>query len=219
MNRDKSTRLSANEPKSAEAVLQWVEARTRAKDRFAHVAAKYDSHRAAHGCYDVYPYSNGALLGTLAAAHRARRILEVGGGLGYSALWFAYGAGPGSLIESVERDPTHAAIAREHFTAAGLSNRVRILQGIGAEVLPTLNESYDLAYFDTDPAESLLDLEQFQRVLKPGGLFISANLFLGQHAPDLPGLEKTSEYRERILHDADWLTSFLPDGTAISIKR
>jgi predicted O-methyltransferase YrrM len=219
MNRDKSTRLPANEPKSAEAVLQWVEARTRAKDRFAHVAAKYDSHRAAHGCYDVYPYSNGALLGTLAAAHRARRIVEVGGGLGYSALWFAYGAGPGSLIESVERDPTHAAIAREHFAAAGLSDRVKILEGIGAKILPALNESYDLTYFDTDPAESLLDLQQFQRLLKPGGLLISANLFLGQHAPELPGLEKTAEYRERILHDADWLTSFLPNGTAISIKR
>ena len=60
--------LPANEPKSAEAVLQWVEARTRANDRFARVAEKYDSHRAAQGCYDVYPYSNGALLGTLATA-------------------------------------------------------------------------------------------------------------------------------------------------------
>jgi predicted O-methyltransferase YrrM len=112
------------------------------------------------------------------------------------------------LIESVERDPTHAAIAREHFIAAGLSDRVRILQGIGAELLPTLNESYDVAYFDTDPAEALLDLEQFQRLLKPGGLLISANLFLGQYAPDLPGLEKTAEYRERILDDALWLTTF-----------
>jgi hypothetical protein len=28
----------ANEPKSAEAVLQWIEAHTHANDRFAHVA-------------------------------------------------------------------------------------------------------------------------------------------------------------------------------------
>ena len=54
--------------------------------------------------YERPHLENGALLGTLAAAHRARRIVEVGGGLGYGALWFAYGAGPGSLIESVERD-------------------------------------------------------------------------------------------------------------------
>jgi predicted O-methyltransferase YrrM len=182
--------MPPDEPKSPEQVQQWVEKHTREHDRFGHVAAKYDDHRASHGCYDVYPYPNGALLGTLAATHRARRILEVGCGLGYSALWFAYGGGPGTVVESIERDPEHAAVARDHFKAEGLGERVKVLAGLGATVLPTLQDTYDLGYFDTDPAESLIDLEQFERLLKPGGLLISANLFLGQYAPDLPGLEK-----------------------------
>jgi hypothetical protein len=50
-------------------------------------------------------------------------------------------------------------------------------------------------------------------------LLISANLFLGQHAPDLPGLEKTAEYRLRILDSSRWLTAYMSDGTAISIRR
>ena len=208
-----------NEPKSAEAVQRWVEKNSRKHDRFAHVAAKYQSHRASHGCYDVYPFPNGALLGSLAAAHRAKRVIEVGGGLGYSALWFAYGAGPASRIESVERDADHASLAQKNFKAEALSKRITIRQGSGAAVLPTLKASYDLAYFDTDPAESLIDLEQFARLLKPGGLLISANLFLGQYAPGLPGLDKTAEYRERIFDSARWLTSYLPDGTALSVKR
>ena len=211
--------MPPDEPKSPEQVQQWVEKHTRQHDRFAHVAAKYDDHRATHGCYDVYPYPNGSLLGTLAATHRAQRILEVGCGLGYSALWFAYGGGPGTVVESVERDPEHAAIARDHFKAEGLSERIKVFAGLGAKVLPTLKDTYDLGYFDTDPAESLIDLEQFERLLKPAGLLISANLFLGQYAPDLPGLEKTAEYRERILDSTRWLTSYLPDGTALSIKR
>jgi len=211
--------ISSNEPKNPEQVQQWIEKYALARDRFARIAAKYDAHRAAHGCYDAYPYPNGSLLGTLAATHRARRILEVGCGLGYSALWFAYGAGPGTVVESVERDPQHAAIAINHFKSEGLEGRLKVLQGIGAQVLPTLTDSYDLAYFDTDPAESLIDLEQFERLLKPGGLLISANLFLGQYAPDLPGLEKTAEYRKRILDDTRWLTSYLPDGTVLSVKR
>jgi len=211
--------MPPGEPKNPEQVQQWIEKHARQHDRFAHVAAKYDGHRAAHGCYDVYPYPNGALLGTLAATHRARRILEVGCGLGYSALWFAYGGGPGTVVESIERDPEHAAIARDHFKAEGLSERFKVLAGLGAEVLPALKDTYDLGYFDTDPAESLIDLEQFERLLKPAGLLISANLFLGQYAPDLPGLEKTAEYRERILDGTRWLTGYLPDGTALSIKR
>ena len=211
--------IAPDEPKSPEQVQQWIEKHAQSRDRFAHIAAKYDGHRAAHGCYDVYPYPNGSLLGTLAAAHRSRRILEVGCGLGYSALWFAYGAGPETVVKSVERDPEHAAMAIDHFKAEGLEGRLKILPGIGAKVLPTLKDSYDLAYFDTDPAESLFDLEQFERLLKPGGLLISANLFLGQYAPDRPGLEKTAAYRERILDNTRWLTSYLPDGTALSIKR
>ena len=211
--------IPPNEPMNATAVQLWVEENNRKLDRFAHVAAEYDAHRAGHGCYDVYPFPNGALLGTLAAAHRAKRIVEVGGGLGYSALWFAYGAGDGSRIESVECDAEHARLARAHFAAEGLGERVVILPGTGAAVLPALTEGYDLAYFDTDPAESLIDLEQFAKLLEPGGLLISANLFLGQYAPELPGLAETAEYRERILDSARWLTSYLPDGTALSIKR
>jgi predicted O-methyltransferase YrrM len=211
--------MPPGEPKSPEQVQQWIEKHARQHDRFAHVAAKYDGHRATHGCYDVYPYPNGSLLGTLAATHRARRILEVGCGLGYSALWFAYGGGPGTVVESIERHPQHAAIAREHFKAEGLGERIKVFAGLGAKVLPTLKDTYDLGYFDTDPAESLIDLAQFERLLKPAGLLISANLFLAQYAPDLPGLEKTAEYRERILDGTRWLTSYLPDGTALSIKR
>jgi predicted O-methyltransferase YrrM len=212
-------KASPDEPKTPEQVQQWIEKHALARDRFARVAAKYDGHRAAHGCYDVYPYSNGSLLGALAATRRARRILEVGCGLGYSALWFAYGAGPEAVVESVERDPEHAAIAIDHFKAEHMEGRLKVLPGLGAKVLPALKESYDLAFFDTDPAESLIDLEQIERLLKPGGLLISANLFLGQYDPNIPGLEKIAQYRERILEDSRWLTSYLPDGTALSVKR
>ena len=113
--------LPPNEPTTAEAVQQWIEKNSLTQDRFAHVAAKYDSHRAQHGCYDVYPYPNGALLGTLAAAHRAKRIVEVGGGLGYSALWFAYGAGTGSLRRIGREGPR----SREHRARAFQSRRAK----------------------------------------------------------------------------------------------
>ena len=102
--------IPQDEPKSPEQGQQWVGKHAREHDRFAHVAAKYDGHRATHGCYDVYPYPNGSLLGTLAATHRGGRILEVGCGLGYSALWFAYGAGPGTVS-----NPSSATLADQLF--------------------------------------------------------------------------------------------------------
>ena len=211
--------LPENEPTSAEAVKEWVEQHTQTSDRFGHIAKLYDRHRSEHGCYDVYPFPNGSLLGALAASAQPRRLLEVGCGLGYSGLWLAYGAGPGSLLETIEADERHAQIAQSHFTAEGLGERIKVLDGRASSVLPGLKDAYDLIYFDTDPAESLPGLDYFERLLKPGGILISANLFLGQFAPDLPGLDQTAEYRLRILDSDKWLSAYLLDGTALSIRR
>ncbi len=208
-----------NEPTTAESVEEWVEQHTHSSDRFGYVAESYDQHRMEHGCIDVYPSNNGPLLGVLAAANRARRLLEVGCGLGYSGLWLAFGAGSDGTLETIERDDRHAEIARRHFSSAGLGDRIRVLQGLGSSVLAGLQDSYDLIYFDTDPSESLTDLAHFERLLKPGALLVSSNLFLGQYAPDIPGLEKTAEYRLRILNNERWLTAYLPDGMALSVRR
>ena len=211
--------MRSHEPKSAAAVRQWIEKQTKSSDRFAYVAEKYDAHRDEHGCYDVYPFGNGPLLGALAASAKPRRLLEVGCGLGYSGLWLAYGAGAQSRLETIEPDREHARIAREHFESEGLGQRIKVLVGRAASILPKLRGRYDLVYFDTDPKESLKALDLSERLLRRGGLLISANLFLGQYAPNLPGLDKTAEYRLRILDADRWQTAFLPDGTAISVRR
>jgi len=206
------------EPKSAAAVRSWVEKHTRSSDRFAYVADKYEPHRKQHGCYDVYPFDNGPLLGALAAAAKPKRLLEVGCGLGYSGLWLAHGAGPQASVETIEANKEHAKIARGHFKAEGLEKRIEVIIGDAASVLPALKGRYDVVYFDIDPSQSLIVLDHSERLLRKGGLLISANLFLGQYAPDIPGLEKTAEYRLRILDPARWLTAYTEDGTAISVR-
>ncbi len=210
--------MSLNEPKSAAAVKRWIEKHTRSSDRFAYVADKYEPHRREHGCYDVYPSSNGPLLGALAAAARPKRLLELGCGLGYSSLWLAYGAGPRAYVETIEASKEHAKIAREHFQAEGLEKRIQVLVGEAGRVLPALKGRYDVIYFDTDPAVSLLALDHSERLLRKGGLLISANLFLGQFEPNIPGLEKMADYRLRILDTARWLTAYMADGISISTR-
>src|SRR5215470_18240323 len=136
--------MPLNEPKSAAAVKKWVEKYTQSSDRFAHIAAKYEPHREQHGCYDVYPFANGPLLGTLAAATRPKRLLEVGCGLGYSGLWLAYGAGPRGILETIDSDKEHAKIARDHFTKERLGGRIKVLMGRASSVIRGLKGTYDL---------------------------------------------------------------------------
>src|SRR5262249_1316231 len=210
--------LPPTEPITPQAVRDWVEKQTRASDRFRHIFEASVAHRNQHGC-DVYPSPDAPLLGVLAASTRAQRILEVGCGLGYSALWLACGAGDGTFVETVEHNSDHAQLARQQIAAEKMAGRVQVLEGWGRTILSGLQGPYDLAFFDGDPAESLLDLEQFERVLRPGGLLVSANLFLGQYVPDIPGLDQTAKYRELIMHSERWLTAYLSNGYALSVRR
>ncbi|MFZ0244061.1 O-methyltransferase [Candidatus Binatus sp.] len=210
--------LPPNEPTTLQAVNAWIEKQTRSSDKFRHIAEASDEHRSQHGC-DVYPSPDGPLLGALAASTGARRILEVGCGLGYSALSLAHGAGDNVSVETLEHDSEHADLARRHIEAEQMGARVRVLVGWGRIILPDLRGPYDLIFFDGDPAESVLDLGHFERLLRAGGLLISANLFLAQYARDLPGLDKTAAYREQIMRSERWFTAYLPNGKALSIRR
>ena len=211
--------LPPEEPTSSEAVAAWIRTQTRAHDRYAAVFDASEQHRIEHGdgC-DVYPSSSGPLLGAIAAAAGARRILEVGCGLGYSALWLADGAGPDGTVETCEKSTLHAELARRHFDANDASSRIVIHQGRALDVLANLHEPYDLIFADGDPDEYLADLDHFLRLLRPGGTLVTSNLFLGVYVPDAPWLADAAKYRARILDDPRLRTVFLPDGKALSVR-
>src|SRR4051812_42854285 len=100
------------EPTSAQAVGEWIRLNVDSRDKFRGVYAASEAHRLEHGAdCDVYPSSSGPLLGALVAASGAKHILEIGCGLGYSALWLADGSGPDGTVETCEKDAWHARLA------------------------------------------------------------------------------------------------------------
>jgi predicted O-methyltransferase YrrM len=177
-------------------------------DLFAAVRAATDAHRRRHGC-GAYPYSEGPLLGVVAAAAQARRIVELGTALGYTSLWLAHGAAD-AAIDTVERDGEHVRLARANFAAAGCAGRITVHEGDFEAVLPRLSPPYDMAFFDGF-APSLAYLAEFRRLLRPNGVLVSTNLDVG----------RADRYRAALEDPAQFLTSFAAeDGrTAISIKR
>lgn len=209
-----------NEPDSTEAIAGWIAERMRAHDRFRHVYEASEQHREEHGpdC-TVYPSGSGAVLGTLAAATGAKHILELGCGLGYSALWLAYGSSPDGRVETIEHDGTHAELARWNFAQEGYGDRITVLEGRAVDLLPTLAGPYDLIFCDSDVEEYGAYPEHFLRLLRPGGLLITSNLFLGRYSLEIPGLGQAAGYREQILGDERLLTAFVPGGLALSVRR
>lgn len=129
------------------------------------------------------------------------------------------GTGSGGLVETIESDPEHARLLESEIASHGYGGRIRILRGRGRTVLPDLDGPYDLIFSDGDPEEMPFDLEHFLRLLRPGGLLVSANLFLAQFVPDLTGVEQMAEYRQRLLDDERLVTAIVPGGLAVTIVR
>jgi predicted O-methyltransferase YrrM len=177
-------------------------------DPFAKVRSATNAHRSRHGC-GAYPYDNGPFLAAMAAAANARRILELGTALGYTALSFASGA-PDATVDTIERDPDHARLAREHIAAAGLDHRITVHEGDFATVLPTLDPGYDVAFFDGNTPTPALH-KTLRGLLRTGGTLITANLNHGGTADAV---------RKALFDGKSWRSALVDeDGeTAISVK-
>ncbi len=177
-------------------------------DRFAKIRAATDVHRARHGC-GAFPYDNGPLLAAVAAATGARRILELGTALGYTALSFASGA-LDATVDTIERDEEHIRLAREHIAAAAMDHRITVHEGDFAAVLPTLDPGYDLAFFDGGTPVPALH-RALRGLLRTGGTLITANLNHGGTAESV---------RKALFDGKSWRSALVDeDGeTAISVK-
>jgi predicted O-methyltransferase YrrM len=177
-------------------------------DPFAKIRAATNVHREQHGC-GAYPYDNGPLLGAIAAAAHARRIVELGTALGYTALSFASGA-PESTVDTIERDPDHAQLARDNITAAGMDHRITVIEGDFASVLPTLDPGYDVAFFDGNTPVPALH-KALRGLLRTGGTLITANLNHGGTADNV---------RKALFDGKTWRSALVDDDgeTAISVK-
>lgn len=176
-------------------------------DPWRQIQADTDLHRARHGCW-AYPHSDGRLLGVLAAATGAGRILELGTALGYTALWLAHGA-PAAHVDTLERDPEHVTLARKAIADVGFDSRITVHEGEFAAVLRTLSPGYDLAFFD-GYAPALPELDGLRRLLRPGGLLVSAN-------QELSGPESAG-YRAQLLDPRHWFSAPLGDDSEMILS-
>lgn len=139
------------------------------------------AHQQEHVC-SAPPYEEYEKLFELAKITRAKRILEIGTGIGYTALVLAE-ACPGALIDTIEKDPIHAELAQKYFHSHNLNNRITVHNVIAEEFFLTLNEPYDLIFFDGYQIHYEF-LPQYERLLKPNGLLILGNNHLSSKTSD-----------------------------------
>ena len=122
-----------------------------------------------------------ALITILVGALGARKAIEVGTFLGYGALSIARALPVDGRLTICELDGAYAERARGHLELAGLADRVEFLLGPAAETIRGLDGdgSYDFAFIDADKGGYPLYYEECVRLLRPGGLLMLDNVFMG----------------------------------------
>lgn len=141
------------------------------------------------GCVPMGPGA-GAGLRFLAATIAARAVVEIGTGAGVSGLWLLRGMSQDGVLTSIDIDPEVQRVARRAFTAAGHGpSRLRLINGLGLDVLPRLTDGgYDLVFVDCEPVEHPRYLEEAVRLLRTGGI-VALNQALVAGTPE-PGSDE-----------------------------
>jgi predicted O-methyltransferase YrrM len=170
--------------------------------------------------------ATGALIAQIAASTGAKHIVEIGTGLGVSALWLLTGA-PEATLTSIDVEVEHQQIAREALLTAGVpASRTRLIAGRAAEVLPRINDgSYDLCLVDADPAAVIEYVEHALRITRSGGtVIVPRALQGGRVANPVQRDELTQAFRDLtdVVSGADDVVSAIVpigDGLLLITKR
>jgi caffeoyl-CoA O-methyltransferase len=122
----------------------------------------------------------GVLSGLLTGVMGARKALELGTFLGYSAICIARALPRDGLLITCELDPEMARAARANFERAGVAERIDLRLGSALETLEEIEEdgSFDLAFIDAEKTEYPDYYEACLRLLRPGGLMLFDNTFM-----------------------------------------
>jgi len=176
----------------------------------------------------------GALLGLLARAARAQRILEIGTLGGYSTIFLARAIPPGGRVVTLEVDPTHVAVARTNLEDARLSDRVEVLEGDAQQTLAGLLgdgiEPFDFVFIDADKESYAHYLEAVLPLCHVGTVIVADNVVRGGKILDPesedPDVQGVLTFNARLAAESSLDATVLQtvgtkghDGLAIAVVR
>jgi caffeoyl-CoA O-methyltransferase len=119
-----------------------------------------------------------ALVATLARAVGARKVLEVGLAIGYTALQVARTLPSDGRVISLESDAEMLAVARGFLSRDPAGERVEIIEGDAAVTMAGTTGPFDLVYVDADKTGYPRYVELALERLRPRGLVLIDNLLM-----------------------------------------
>lgn len=162
----KAEQYAKNNTSALDAVLDEIEIYTLANHPHAHMLSGH---------------VQGKVLEFFSKMIAPERILEIGTFTGFSGLCLAKGLPNDGKLVTLELREDDAAIAKNYFVKAGMEAKIDLHVGDALEIIPTLQENWDLVFIDADKVNYINYYELTLPSVKSGGWILADNvLFHGE---------------------------------------
>ena len=154
------------------------------------------------------------------------KILEIGTAVGYSAMCFSEYLLEGGKIDTIERDEERIKQAKENIIKVGVEDKINIYEGDAVEILPTLNDKYDMVFIDAAKGKYPFFLKEALRMLNDKGIILVDNiLYKGYVMSDYnkhkqrTAVRNLREYIHDVTNNPNLETEILEVGDGLAISK
>lgn len=155
-----------------------------------------------------------------------KRILEIGTAVGYSAICFTKVLSEDGIIDTIERDEERVKQAKINIEKAEVKDKINIYDGDALEILPTLNEKYDVVFIDAAKGKYPFFLKEALRMIKENGVIFADNiLYKGYVMSDYnkhkqrTAVRNLREYIKEVSENPNLDTEILEVGDGLAISK
>ncbi|MBN1597961.1 MAG: class I SAM-dependent methyltransferase [Bacteroidales bacterium] len=118
----------------------------------------------------------GKFLEIISRMIRPKNILEIGTFTGYSAICMAKGLDKGGKLTTIEINDEIIHLAEKYIHKAGLEGSVNIIVGDALQIIPGLENLYDLIFIDGEKKDYVEYYEVVIDKVRNGGYVIADNV-------------------------------------------
>ena len=154
------------------------------------------------------------------------RILEIGTAVGYSAICFSEYLQKNGVIDTIEREEQRVKEAKINVEKVGVSDKINIYEGDAVEILPTLNEKYDMIFIDASKGKYPFFLKESLRLLNTNGIIFADNvLYKGYVLSDYnkhkqrTAVRNLREFLKELQENKELDTKILEVGDGLAIAK